>query len=421
MSAKYMVVSLLLALTIYPAVKLSLGAALRDRTARHVLCQENLEYPHESHCCLNCPAGQFVKEACTKPLTRGTCAACPYDTYTEHDNGLMQCLQCTKCRTDEEVTRQCSNTQNSQCQCKSGSFCSPDQACEFCKKCSRCKPDEETVKNCTSTSNTVCKKKIATSATVLVTVGVIIPVIVAVGVVLLIYLKKKLSFSNFTVVSCKSSEVVKVNMDDKNNTTLEEEERQSAGPLEPQQEREPFLKESPPVGANDDGLGSSITSSSQTSLTSQHTPPCCCRSPHPNPVALRQPTVRVHSQRRRLIPLNGQESLKKSFDLFEELDINYHNRFFRRIGLKDNEIQGADNQSPADKMYELLRLWMEKEGSKADINDLLEVLFSLDQKLSAETIIHKAITNCDFVYEDVKTDCVAADIVTHHGINEKPC
>ncbi|KPP68794.1 tumor necrosis factor receptor superfamily member 10B-like, partial [Scleropages formosus] len=207
--------------------------------------------------------GQFVKEACTKPLTRGTCAACPYDTYTEHDNGLMQCLQCTKCRTDEEVTRQCSNTQNSQCQCKSGSFCSPDQACEFCKKCSRCKPDEETVKNCTSTSNTVCKKKIATSATVL-----------------------------------------------------------------------------------------------------------------------------------------GQESLKKSFDLFEELDINYHNRFFRRIGLKDNEIQGADNQSPADKMYELLRLWMEKEGSKADINDLLEVLFSLDQKLSAETIIHKAITNCDFVYED---------------------
>ncbi|XP_018618076.1 hematopoietic death receptor isoform X4 [Scleropages formosus] len=375
MSAKYMVVSLLLALTIYPAVKLSLGAALRDRTARHVLCQENLEYPHESHCCLNCPAGQFVKEACTKPLTRGTCAACPYDTYTEHDNGLMQCLQCTKCRTDEEVTRQCSNTQNSQCQCKSGSFCSPDQACEFCKKCSRCKPDEETVKNCTSTSNTVCKKKIATSATVLVTVGVIIPVIVAVGVVLLIYLKKKLSFSNFTVVSCKSSEVVKVNMDDKNNTTLEEEERQSAGPLEPQQEREPFLKESPPV----------------------------------------------HSQRRRLIPLNGQESLKKSFDLFEELDINYHNRFFRRIGLKDNEIQGADNQSPADKMYELLRLWMEKEGSKADINDLLEVLFSLDQKLSAETIIHKAITNCDFVYEDVKTDCVAADIVTHHGINEKPC
>ena len=44
------------------------------------------------------PAGSYVKSACTSAHERGTCEICDFDTYTEHDNGLPQCLKCTKCR-----------------------------------------------------------------------------------------------------------------------------------------------------------------------------------------------------------------------------------------------------------------------------------------------------------------------------------
>ncbi|KAL4635965.1 tumor necrosis factor receptor superfamily member 10A-like isoform X1 [Arapaima gigas] len=414
MITRYMVVTLLLVLTLNPSAKLSLGVALVDVPGyQDVFCRDDMEFRHENHCCLNCPAGQFVQEPCTQPLTRGTCAACPYDTYTEHDNGLTKCLPCTKCRTDEEVTRQCSSTQNSNCQCKSGFFCSPDQACEFCKKCSKCKPDEENVKNCTTTSNTLCKKKTPTPAAVQaflqVAVVVVIVVIVPLAIFLAIYLRKKGYLKCCPVEKQKNVNVTKsesllnrVTQDDETNATLKKEE-QSSVQVEPQQENVPLPEESPLVGAKDEGLGNSLpstTRSFQINLSSQHPVPCHSKSPHPSPVALRNLTTRVHTLRRRLIPTNGQESLKRSFDFFEELDISYHNKFFRRIGLSDNVIQNTDNQSHADKVYELLRVWLEKQGLKADINDLIEALLCLDQRLSAENIIEKAIKNGDFVYED---------------------
>lgn len=43
---------------------------------------------------------------------------------------------------------------------------------------------------------------------------------------------------------------------------------------------------------------------------------------------------------------------------------------------------------------------MEKEGLKADFNSLIEALIYLDQRLSAENIIAKAIINGYFKYED---------------------
>ncbi len=96
----------------------------------------------------------------------------------------------------------------------------------------------------------------------------------------------------------------------------------------------------------------------------------------------------------------GEESLKKSFDFFEEMDVHCHNRFFRFIGLSDNSIKSAESIFPEDRVYELLKIWMEKEGLKADFNSLIEALINLDQKLSAENIIAKAIINGYFKYED---------------------
>lgn len=85
---------------------------------------------------------------------------------------------------------------------------------------------------------------------------------------------------------------------------------------------------------------------------------------------------------------DAEKSLKMSFDLFEEhLDVRIHNKFFRAIGVSDNDIRIAQT----DKVYELLKNWMQKQGLKADINDLLEVLLRMDQRRSAESIASDAL------------------------------
>ncbi|XP_072243318.1 tumor necrosis factor receptor superfamily member 10B-like isoform X3 [Leuresthes tenuis] len=167
-----------------------------SRRGRDASCRNDLEYPHGSGCCLNCPAGEHVKSPCTTAGTMGTCGECPIGTFTEHANGFRQCFTCSMCRPDEEVVRKCSATQNTDCQCKPGRFCDPDHACEVCKKCSRCGSDEEMVRNCTATTNTECKKiqPKADSATVSawLIVAVVLPLVALAALTLiLIYFYKK--------------------------------------------------------------------------------------------------------------------------------------------------------------------------------------------------------------------------------------
>lgn len=94
----------------------------------------------------------------------------------------------------------------------------------------------------------------------------------------------------------------------------------------------------------------------------------------------------------RLLFPGSERSLKKSFDLFDEhLDVQIHNKFFRKIGVSDNHIRIAENGPPGDKVYELLKNWMQRQGLKADINDLLGALLSMDQRRSAESIASVAL------------------------------
>ncbi|KAG7480759.1 hypothetical protein MATL_G00059690 [Megalops atlanticus] len=389
----------------------------RNRLVRDTFCKENMEYPHGNFCCLNCPAGTYVRELCGKAGERGKCETCDYDTYMDHENGLRQCFMCTKCRRDQVEMEPCTSTRDRGCQCKPGSFCLPDQACEVCKKCSKCKEDEEKVKNCTTISNTVCRKKPPAPNTIS---GSPLPVAAAVGTVILslpilatvVYcVWKKRKSNKTTEVPINPSEMVKITMGENNDRTMEESQNSRNAELEvPQRETQPFLQDQLAVGAKpsafedeDRGLGDSLpntTSSSQTSLSAQPTAPSPSSSPHPSPETQRQPAARGNVTRR-LVPLMGEESLKRSFDLFGEyLDFCYCKRFFRKIGLSDNTIKAAEGYPPADRVYELLKNWMEKEGLRADINYLLDVLLELDQRLSAENIICKVIENEYYKYED---------------------
>ncbi|XP_055055170.2 hematopoietic death receptor isoform X2 [Misgurnus anguillicaudatus] len=351
---KYMNLLVLLLLNVILTAKSHLDLAwaqgsFKTRSRRDISCREGLEYANDKVCCLNCPAGTHVKRACVNNSEKGECESCPFDSYTEHGNGLEKCLSCTKCRIDQDTVEVCTSTQNTRCVCKRGSFCLPDQACELCKKCSKCKDDEEIVESCTVNSNTVCRKRNSPDGSLSVMFLVVLPLIaMLVCIVSIVYWKKSKSGKRATPRSPK--EMVKICMGDGDELR---EERQNSK-MDDSSPLQPFLE----LNYVD------------------------------------------REQSRRLVPLNGEESLKKTFELFEEIDVHYHNRFFRFIGLSDNAIKTAESLIPEDKVYELLKVWLEKEGMKADFNNLIEALIYLDQRLSAENIIAKAISNKFFRYED---------------------
>uniref|UniRef100_A0A8C5A3M0 Tumor necrosis factor receptor superfamily, member a n=1 Tax=Gadus morhua TaxID=8049 RepID=A0A8C5A3M0_GADMO len=319
-----------------PAAQWS-GDDYANRTLRRLkTCVENQQYQHQGLCCLNCDAGTYVHQACSRELEVGLCKPCHGMTYTEHSNGMNRCLPCTHCRSDEMATVSCTSTTDTKCQCKPGSFCVPDQACEVCKRCAR--------------YETACVEPASPS------------------------------------LPSSGREWRH------GGGAAERPERRPGGRRGPPARVPPAAAGDPggheqglPPGEDEDrGLGDSLpntTSSSQTSLSALPTvtaSPSSSNSssrssPHPSPT----PT-------QTLLP-TAMKSLRKSFDLFDEyLDVRIHNKFFRLIGVSDNHIRLAEGAPPGDKVYDLLKSWMQREGLKADINNLLDALLSMDQRRSAD-------------------------------------
>ncbi|XP_071338036.1 hematopoietic death receptor isoform X1 [Trachinotus anak] len=369
------------------------GLDLRGRrTQRDVLCRANLEYLYGNICCLNCPAGTYVKSPCTGPGELGKCEDCDYGTYTEHASGFNQCFKCTQCRSDQEILRQCSHTQDTECQCKSGRFCAPDQACEVCKKCSRCKKDEEVVRNCTPTTNTECKKIQAVSTSPSASTVLVPLVLILAGVISVIvgcWWKKR----------CQTSDSQRRLPDERkpaqhytDNCSTEERkngERPSFSNWQP-------VRSKPSVGMEDErkvlceSLNSSA-SNSQHSLTSLPSSAFPAPPPQVSPAVPRQPNRREEEQFPKLVPVNGEMSLRKCFEYFEEMEVDYHKRFFRHLGISDNVIKSKESLTYEDKIHDLLNIWMEKVGREASLNDLLKTLLDLNQRRTAETVKEKAI------------------------------
>ncbi|KAM4745689.1 hematopoietic death receptor isoform 1-T1 [Anableps anableps] len=347
----------------YPQNTLKMG--------RSVSCRADTEYPHSNICCLKCAAGQYVQTPCTETGKKGVCGECDYGTFTEHANGLKQCIKCTQCPPDQEIVRVCTHTQDTMCQCKPGRYCHPDEACEICKTCSRCKSDEEVVKNCTSTSNTECKKlqpKSKPGADAALTVGVAVPIVVLfVGfIIFIICWKKKYRTADSDNVK---PDYVSVNEQCSTNPTLRNSLVNCT--FKPQVEEEmKKLCES----------NTSSASSSQHNLTA----PAASLS-------WEDPNRREEDLFPNLVPLNGVESLKECFGFFEELNMDFHKRFFRQLSLSDNMIRSKDNLPYEDRIHDLLTHWVEKEGEDASLEHLLRALLDLNQRRTAETIMQKAV------------------------------
>lgn len=92
-----------------------------------------------------------------------------------------------------------------------------------------------------------------------------------------------------------------------------------------------------------------------------------------------------------LSSIAGEESLRKCFEYFEEIDVDYHKRFFRHLGILDNVIKSKEHHTYEDKIHDLLNIWVEKEGREASLNDLLAALMDINQRRTAENIMEKAV------------------------------
>lgn len=96
----------------------------------------------------------------------------------------------------------------------------------------------------------------------------------------------------------------------------------------------------------------------------------------------------------------GEQSLRKCFEYFEEVDIDIHRKFFRQLEISDNVIKGKDLLNYEDKIHELLNIWIEQQGRQASLNDLLKALLDLNQRRTAEIIKDKAVDEGHYVCED---------------------
>ncbi|KAJ3604126.1 hypothetical protein NHX12_028867 [Muraenolepis orangiensis] len=303
-------------------------------------CREGLEYRQDNICCLNCLAGEHMTSACVRPGEQGSCSACGEGTYTEHGNGLHACLPCSKCRSDQVVVQDCSRTQNAECQCRPGRFCISDQACEVCKKCQRCKDGEEETRNCTAHSDTECSRSLTP-------------------------IKPWSMSAKSRSLDCSlADDACQVSMEDQQNR--------------------------PKASVTDDDTDGGLGESSSENSLFVHAGQIPDQAPSPG--ISRWPSAR-NDDFPQLVPLNGELSLKKSFECFDEVDVRYHKRFFRSLDISDNAIASAERHDPQDQVHELLVHWQEKVGKDASINHLLKMLRTLNQNRTAESIKKNVILN----------------------------
>ncbi|XP_034609008.1 tumor necrosis factor receptor superfamily member 14 isoform X2 [Trachemys scripta elegans] len=118
------------------------------------------EYEINGECCPMCSAGSRVVKHC-RPSSSTTCMPCVDDTYTEHPNGLTECMRCKVCDAGARlmIKEKCTYTKNTVCGCAPGDFC-PHAAgldCEMCRPYTVCPPGYMVKKPGTEFLDNVCE------------------------------------------------------------------------------------------------------------------------------------------------------------------------------------------------------------------------------------------------------------------------
>ncbi|XP_031463905.1 tumor necrosis factor receptor superfamily member 10B-like isoform X4 [Phasianus colchicus] len=301
-----------------------------------------------------CPMGTYLANDSSK------CLPCKEHEYTEHPNDFSKCLGCRTCREDEVEVSPCIRTRNTQCACKNGTFCLPDHPCEMCQKCqTQCPKGEVRIAPCTQHSDLQCAPFLDISSMssefgrgegwrlgpavvaaaphtpMLSTLADMIVIIVM--AVVLVFL---LLFACFCCIYCR---------------------KRNGGEL--------------------------------------------CRKPSAMvEVAPTTSNPNVETQKK-LVPVPGGDPitvLSSSFNTFaDHVPLPEWKRFGRVLGLLENKLYEAEqkNGSSGEPLCQMLNTWLNKEGSKASVNTLLEALSQINLSGVADIIASKLIRDGYFQYE----------------------
>ncbi|XP_038629888.1 uncharacterized protein LOC119950948 isoform X2 [Scyliorhinus canicula] len=117
------------------------------------------QYQKNGNCCDKCPAGyKKIKDCHGNEKTK--CEQCKADEYLDYPNYTNYCIRCSYCEEGSNLVTaaHCSPTANTQCQCKSGYYCSSrlGKKCERCRKLTKCGPGKGVIEKATGNSDSVC-------------------------------------------------------------------------------------------------------------------------------------------------------------------------------------------------------------------------------------------------------------------------
>ncbi|XP_072835175.2 tumor necrosis factor receptor superfamily member 10A isoform X1 [Pogona vitticeps] len=346
-------------------------------------------YPHNGQCCEQCPPGFQVDKHCT-PTTPTTCEPCHKDTYIKYHNTQQHCFPCEECRQLDQVEIQsCSPTNNTQCSCKNGTFCSPDLPCETCHKCRlRCPDGEEMVQACTPTSDIQCQPYTTpptpaeTGSKVLFIAFMVVLGLLLVILILAFTFRRhcrcwhKVGERDSTVtLNCKSF----LGNCQGQHGERDNERNESA-------EVEPLTNNSPNYIPSNMG-----------------TTPCCASAPTEG---TKEGCEFPAKREKTLIPANGRNptvALRQSFETFiRHVPLKEWRRYMRALDLTDNEITRSERSEDDlyEQQFQMLQTWLDKGGKEADLNALLAKLRSTNLRGVEREIREALISQGLYTYEE---------------------
>ncbi|XP_068012610.1 tumor necrosis factor receptor superfamily member 10B isoform X2 [Melanerpes formicivorus] len=358
--------------------QVSLGAAAAAALKRRDKSDPLEPARHTDHYSGTCPAGEHAEQHCEGQNCSTTCLPCNDNEFTEYPNDFLKCLRCRVCREDQVEISPCQATRDTQCACRSGTFCSPDHPCEMCQKCRpRCPKGEVELAPCLPHSDRRCGPPTGTfsdsSNNVLLAVGVVVLVLLLLLVLFILWR-----------CCCRRSSGDGRDLSSKSCSTLDylvqQLGRARRGDLgtrdNDQNERRDKLLPGAP------GLGTASL---------------------PGPEVMVPRTSAI--PRRNLVPVPGSDPVKvlrRSFDLFAEVvPLKDWRRYGRALDLPDNDIDLAEqnNKYTRECFVQILTTWHHKQGLNASVNTLLDTLHQISLGGIADSISTSLVQQGLFQHE----------------------